>query len=412
MGLGLRAVAKLPESDAIGSPLELISNAAGELASSRGLKDFFRSRQRGGLVQLSFHPAAEDVNAEILEGGNLVVSAKTSGAGPGYHQFIVELTDRIAGQLGTDWAWSDSDEASFDETGYAVTRDFARLQDEMVAMFRALADTVVERPGVHLVNMPLDYGVLLNDDVATPLGPFPRQFFEGVVRDRIKAIDAARQFYPWWESGLTAATWKNLGLTSLWMDVHWRPPHDDEREEIARTIACFDRAKELDPRLSFPDAEIAELRRLLEVEYADPPEEQRIGYRRRDWRRELTGGWSVVVPGFFFDRWEDDDTTIVYWYGEREVWGTTWKLKSAREATLDDIKSKMRPDSFVVNHDGIVGCANKRTKSSGDGTYLVVSCDFQGFGSTAVLTIVVPDESQISWARRVFESVRFRRQGA
>lgn len=416
MGLGLRAVAKLPKSEAGISPLELISATAKEFAVAKQLSDFHRAERRNGVLYLSFHPADEDVEVEVLESGKLVVSSKTSGAGPGYHQLIVELTDQIARDLGIDWGWSEdaSDDTSFDEMGYARERDFASLQDEMAAMFRGLAEVVVERleQGYtnQLVNMPLNYGVQqLGDEIGTPIGPFSRKFYEQAANDTANLTNAAREFFPWWESGLTAATWRNLGLVSLWMDIYWRPPQsDDERTTIRRTLACFEHAMQLDRDLPTPDTEIAELRRLLEVEYSEAPKAHGIGYRRRDWRQELTGGWTLRAPGFFYERSENDGTTAVYWYGDREIWGSSWTLKPARKATIDDVKDKIRPESFMLDHDGIVGCANVRTKETDEGRYFVVSCALQGFGSSAVVTIVVPDEAEIPWARQVFESVRLR----
>jgi hypothetical protein len=189
------------------------------------------------------------------------------------------------------------------------------------------------------------------------------------------------------------------------MDVFWRPPHDsEERRTISKSLICFDRARELDPNIEVPGLEIAQLKDLLDDNAAQIPREQGIGYRRRRWRRPLTGQWSIEVPGYFYDRLEDDDTTQVYWFGDKEVWASSWNFSPVRDAERADIEKHIRDDSLTVEHFGIVGCANIRKSKNGD--HLVMSCEFQGRGTSAVVTLVLPDRSEIPWAEAMFRSVR------
>src|SRR2546423_1432700 len=53
---------------------------------------------------LKLHPAAEVVEIAALGGGRLLVSAKTSSVGPGYHASLCDLLKRLGKSLGVTWA--------------------------------------------------------------------------------------------------------------------------------------------------------------------------------------------------------------------------------------------------------------------------------------------------------------------
>jgi hypothetical protein len=53
-------------------------------------------------------PFEEPAEFWMREDGALVCSGKTSSLGPGYHQFLVGLLDRVGERLELDWEWGSS----------------------------------------------------------------------------------------------------------------------------------------------------------------------------------------------------------------------------------------------------------------------------------------------------------------
>ena len=215
----------------------------------------------------------------------------------------------------------------------------------------------------------------------------------------------ASQFFPWWDRDLTAKTWLNLGLIDLWMTVPWRPPVDDgEREQFERALASFATARSLRADVALPTQEIEELSSLLNSssDQVVLPDADRIGYRRRFLRESLAGGWSIEIPGYFYGRLEDDGSTEVFWYGDREVWFTSYSIEPVRPPQLSDVKEGSKETSQFIDHFGIVGRQDIEQK---DG-HFTMSCVFQGTGTSAVATIIFTDPKHEDWAQQTFESVR------
>ncbi len=419
MGLGLRCGTDLTPAvgPAVDDPLALFASALVRAAEGWGLGQFVATHRSGSMLEIELHPAAEPAEAQLLEGGTLVWSAKTSGAGPGYHDLVVSLLDRVGDELGLDWSWRDEASEFEDETCYAEHRDFDRLQQEMAAFFRARSERVVslirdERYANVLLDVPVGFGASAPEgEIITPLGRMPIDFFVAAARAGEDDHAAAEQFFPWWDQGLDAQAWRNLGLVILWMEAPWRPPiNEKERELTERALLAFDRARAADPSVSLPINEIEELRSLLEAAPDSwvTPGPGVLGYRRQDMRRPLTGGWSVEAPGYFLEDLQDEGVTALYWYGAREIWATTYSVRPAKPASLTDLEDKTGPDSAIIEHHGIVGVSNtsQRTGDNGE-VYYVTSCVLHADGSAATLTIVSGSEADLDWAARTFESVRF-----
>src|SRR5690349_16720519 len=121
MGLGLEG--RIPNKNAAITPI-IIQSIGREFAEASGLRNFFVSSVSDNLAGLQFHPAAERVRC-YLEDGHLILSAKTSSVGPGYHRLVVQFMDRLTERFGGSWKSEDGD---VDETCFLQTRDFGRLQ--------------------------------------------------------------------------------------------------------------------------------------------------------------------------------------------------------------------------------------------------------------------------------------------
>ena len=419
MGLGLHLRADLGQAawkEGSVGPLSEIAAAGLDSAEAHGLRAFFSALPRGNKLHLRLHPAAEPVEFALLEGGTLECDAKTSTLGPGYHQYAVQVIEAIGARLGILWLGGLDEDA--DDTGYFADRDFGRLQREMSVLLAQLAPIVVERlatnPSGLMVNMPISSIAGLPEGVATPLGIFPGVLFQEAADAGFVTDEFARHFYPWWDEGLTAETWRNFGLVDLWSEVFWRPPSNEfECATCERALQSFAHARRLDSSLPMPDSEIAELRTLLA---ADPssavvPAAGRIGYRRYSWKHEHFG-WAVEVPGYFYERLEADGTQEVFWYGEREIWCTSFTLEPAKPVNLHDLRSDLKPDSLTVLGNDFVGCANITEKQFEDGWHgCTMSCVFRAPGSTAVITIIYA-ASDREWAEQTFRRIGFDPKGA
>lgn len=284
------------------------------------------------VLLVLLHPAATPAEVRLGASGRVRVSAATSPAGPGYHVYLCDLLHQFADEFELTWDVAEA----HDPTGYFGSRD----RDAVDAHFlRCLAGWCKATPSAKTIGLPAGHGFSYPGDVLTPLGPRDRAWLQTVARNPA----AGRDFFPWWDSDLEAAFYRNRAVTRLWCDFPWRPPLTEAEGELADQIANdLATAFKLDPGGELPWAEWLELLaaieadeegftvtprdRVLSVELwrrAGPvpsaPDSPRIGYRRFPVRVPLTGGWSVEVPGDFAREW-DDDHTWTGWNRTRTVW--------------------------------------------------------------------------------------------
>lgn len=411
MGLGLHCRAQLRDQERWGSDSALlkIEEIAEERAQFFGLRAFFLSSLADNKLSLTLHPAAEPVLFELLESGTIECDAKTSSVGPGYHAHLVELLIAVSEKTGIAWNF---DEEEVDDTGFVRHRDFARLQSEMANFLRDLSGIVAEhsRKGVKglMLNMPLGFVPRLHFGVGTPLGEWPTERFTEAADPDFGIERFASHFFPWWDQGTTANTWLNLGLIDLWMTISWRVPvDDDERKLFKRAITSFATAENLQ-NLKLPTRELRELNNLLvsPSSQTSVPSSDGIGYRRRLLQENLAGGWSIEIPGYFYGRLEDDGSTEVFWYGDREVWFTSFSLEPVQTPRMSDVEEDAKPGSKFINHFGIVG----RRDTTQKGGHSTMSCTLQGTGTSAVASIIYTDPNDEDWAQMIFESIRHNSQ--
>lgn len=363
-----------------------------------------------GTLFSCLHPAAEDVEF-CFDGDLLICSAKTSTVGPGYHAYLVEMLEEIGVRCDLPWEWSDEAEGFEDETGYQEDGDFTRTQDEMCWWLRAVANSVLDcsPDSGHLISMRSNFGLAHHDYfAASATGFWERAFFEEAAKRQPHALHAlAAQFFPWWNKGLDASFWRNAALVQMWERLPWSPPEDDgQRAAYEAALACLEKARRIDPSIPVPEAETAEIKALLSGEQAFPiPPADRIGFRRLDMRRSLTGNWTIVTPGYFYEKEEEE--TVVYWYDDRFIHGSSLSFSP-------DIPHSWEPgdrangalDVFTFDKDGRQGSAVLREDDeSGLGRHLLF-CKVHAPGSLCLLSIYFRDLGDLAWARGVFESAR------
>jgi hypothetical protein len=274
MGIGFGVTARVPAPGG-----KTMSRSALFKAICRAVEDSCEDPFLASLIQfdenehelaVALQPGAEAVFFVWNPDGTISADTKTSTMGPGYHAYAISVVRAVGELCGIDWDWSD------DETGYATKGDFADLQEQMAEFLVALADAFLSVPRLNdapslAVNMAAFAPVPVTGGSfsITPLGPRGRGFWEAVKR-RDKLNQHAREFYAWWSQERDADYYFKTGMVLLWNDIYWRPAVSDQEEHTMRlALDCFERAADLNPQMDLPNAEIAELKLLLELDEED-----------------------------------------------------------------------------------------------------------------------------------------------
>ncbi len=309
MGLGLSLASDLGRK----SFSDVARLARSELRLPAPLDAFATFEEGRDVIYASLFPNEEPV-AVMIEGRRLLVEARTSGLGPGYHATLVDCLDRMALLGGLEWR--ETEDAS-DETGYFATRDPALLQAEHATFLAALQERVVEisadAPSGRNIQINLDlsrFSLGPEADVHTQRGPRTRDEFAG---------DSPEAHFPWWTLGLGAPAAASLIETLLWTEFKWRAPLDDRDDVVAAALLRLaDIAGDLAPpamarvRLFLgSDAEALGVDALPPL--SDPP---MIGYARWPARLQFDRGWSAVLPGHMSALSSDG--------GKRRGWSAEW----------------------------------------------------------------------------------------
>ena len=304
-----------------------------------------RKRLPDGSIELVLHPAARPVRIEATDAGRIVVSAMTVPVGPGYHTYVVNLVDRMGDELGIGWAKlatpprgvagrvggaasaaAEVGDASIDPTGAFGSGDRHDAERGHLGWLRSALTAVRDArrlgtSGLHLATPP---GTRFTFDgaVATVLGPRDDAWLERALADPRIAADV----WPWVADAMDARYLLGRALTSLWLDVRWRPPIGVEEVELVDEIlGTLRRAYPLEPGLPWPWLEWRELfqlrgqpdpatRALLErgggqlAGGPDPVDRVRIGYRRRP-VTIVHEGWALDLPGSFTGHRTADEWT-------------------------------------------------------------------------------------------------------
>jgi len=278
-------------------------------------------------ITLELHPAASPVRIVVLPDGDLEVRGETSAVGPGYH---ADVLARLAPVL--------------DELDYVWDGDEPEPRGAMAAWF---ASELAR--GAPRIGMPADRSFKVEAAVQTALGPRDRTWCDAVIADPLRAADA----FPWWSTE-AGERQRSRALCAMWHEVAWREPIDtDERAVMERVDADLRAARKANPALELPWAAWAELLdwlgedepRIAELRARATTAAPVIGYRRYPMDVELSGGWSLELPGSFVGAWEDDGAR--YWAtdGERAIEFTSLSANTEQDSQqLIDIA----PEAHVV----------------------------------------------------------------
>jgi hypothetical protein len=429
MGLGLLVEAAIPgrglfrrrpSRDRLFSD---ICEAVRSCIEDRLLAQMIQTSSREHTLSIVLHPTAEPLEFIWNPSQSLQVSAKTSTVGPGYHAHVVGLLRHLEAELNLHWDWTAEDA---DETCFAGTDDFLALQVEMAKLLRAIARNLLKLASEELadgeglmLDMPLNYPRSHIDGfVITPCGPLSKEWCESVKNSSAESLlENCREYYVWWGQELDAAFWRNTGTSLMWCDIPWHvPANEDERRISQLALDCMDRARSLDQTAEVPQAEIDELRSLLaEPHNAEPraPHTKGIGYRRREMTHQLTGDWSIRLPGYYYDATEDGGVEMVSWFGDRTVRFSSFTIqrKDGRPAPPRNLlgvkptEESRDAELIDLDREHLRGWATIQRANDGCGDCWQLQGQIACGNTLAIATICYLEPADKDWAIETFRSV-------
>ncbi len=410
MGLGLNLLSPLPREG--GKPMKWAAFTAFVAETLDG--EYIELHEDDEAFGLEVHPGSELLRFEGQPDNCFSVDIKTSTLGPGFHAEMVRLLKLVAaaGKIEVDWAEAD-------ETGYAVDEDFVGLQEGMATFFAALIATMTahsSQTGM-CINWPVGVPVPLGNagGLFTPSGPLSAEWCKDAIAGK-ETQAKCREFFVWWNQDRDAEYWRKLATMILWSEVRWRPPmSEDEARTWAMVLTCEDELRKLDVEGSLPEAEVRDLKALLEWPDDTPcpePSGKGIGYYRHEVRSHLPGGWSLTLPGWFFHDVEDDGDTLLYFFNERTVRFSSANLEGENgpisaeeivEHVNDDLPSDAEPLEF--ERDGILARGSMAEEEEEGERYMVLSATLAIPGGAAWLAVCFREPRHREWAMNVLRSV-------
>ncbi len=387
------------------------------------LKKLVRVDRGARELRIVLHPAEEPIEFAISENG-ITCSAKTNSAGPGYHSYIIDLLETCEEKLNIKWDWGKESGQVGDETGYYQRRDYQSLQMEMVAWLKKIAQFLVKDELENIkICMPADYFLEGEYFTISPLGFWSREWFKTVSESpEVNLCHYGSEFFPWWSLEADALFYLNTAKTLMWTECPWHEPASEDETKLYRIICeSLEKAYQLDKGIDYPWNEWVELLTLLgetkrakQIKDLPTPNKHtsKIGFKRLPMKRNLSGGWKVTLPGYFYSDLEDDRGTIVYWYKDKTVRGSSLKVQGDGDIPVPagkliaDFFSREKEAEFVeviiVDNEDLKGKAGISYCNDG---YWVLSGDTAIDGNIAIITICYENESDKEWAIETWKTV-------
>jgi hypothetical protein len=375
-----------------------------------------------------FHPCAEELEIVIPQPGKVAATAKTSTAGPGYHIYACDIVKNLGQALRIEWDEPDENSGTGDETSYFKTGDRNAVVTEFHRWLGSVASHVLqllEQSYDELsISLSIGHRYPHRGPVATPLGPRDLDWLKRVAANPSQGND----LFPWWSEGLGGGFFLGRALTHLWGDIRWRPPLTaaegdlmmDVHLDLCRAYAC-------DPSLAIPWREWRELMQHLESHFgyvareegdveplvnqraAESTDEPMIGYRRKPVRVELTGGWSIEIPGEMAEEWDEEGTWSA-WDGRRTVWFSSFTLTAEdgdKPSAATILQSRELPEGERFQHQGqrVQGIATFSPHEEDGKAIWRLSGQTAASGTLGVSNVFVPTQEDRDRALEIWRSL-------
>jgi hypothetical protein len=339
------------------------------------------------VIELDIHPRAPNVTVTVEDNADLVVRSDTSFIGPALHEVAVGLVEPVLPEL--DLAWAEPLDVD------AVRRATC---EELAAELRA---------GKRSLGVERDFHV--DAPVLTALGPRDGAWRDAVLADPMHARDA----FAWWDDRPGRLPYSKA-LLSMWHDVPWREPLDDDELKLMKRVDKQLRAAHrADLELELPWPEWSEIHTFLHVDDGYQQEVARraaacgrapkIGYRRYDLDVELSGGWVIRMPASFVGHWEDDGER--YWAtdGQRSLEFTS--ITAHDDGADSDKLLSVAPERHAVIDRFADGARRGRAEVQDiDGTHVVHALLAEA-PNVAILTFKGQPADE-AWALSTWRSLR------
>jgi hypothetical protein len=193
--------------------------------------------------------------------------------------------------------------------------------------------------------------------ILTPRGPVAREWFSNLTKATNEDLLAlASEWFPWWERMPTARDWLRMGKTLMWVDVPWHvPAGDNERVVMQAALESCKRAKLVDRTLDIPTQELSELEALLapKTPQSRRPGVSGIGYRRRQCLWPLGYGWTIELPGYWYEFQDGENGGLTF--DDQNIWVSSYTVE--RQGPEDGAKlaplelSELKKDEPLVFED-------------------------------------------------------------
>lgn len=427
MGVGLSLIGKLPEpitlEDWFNQVWEWMSAEFPGMATGAGLgQGPFDEFPR---VHVRFHPAADPARIWFSDDTTINLVADTASVGPGYQLFLCELIWALSKKFQLSWARESADGEHKNSTFFSGDPD--ETFNEMFSWLGSMASSALSMSnnGSFYLSMSPSYQFFSEHPVITPMGPRSKEWLKEVGKNPVAGAD----IFPWLEPGITPQFLLNRALTHMWTDVHWCPPIADGDEALQHTVINLLREScKLDPSLNYPWREWAEILGFLKVEdelssvvkkhASTAPNQEAIGYRRRDVRANLDQGWSVLVPGSFSESATFDPATLNHtWQFSSEnqvIWFTTYPTYGDKSGNIMPVEEAvLELDELQANIGNLVeedtkGKIWRRTFITGDpekGQAWRFSSILLVPGRLALTHIFSDQKSDLDFALKFFRSI-------
>ena len=366
----------------------------------------------------SLHPAAPEIVMTASDTGRVTVTAGTEIVGPGYHRFIGRVLERMGADLAITWS-QDADRGDFPDATAVTFADRPEAERAYLGWLgRALVGARASRAaGASGIQFGLPDGVRYTFDgaIATVLGPRDDAWIDAAIADTRVAIDVT----PWWADAIDGACLLNRALCLMWLEVRWRrPATKPERDLFDEVHRLLSRAFPLDPVLSYPWREWAELielrglddsmaRQVVERAARQSEAGPAIGYRRGP--VTITHeGWKLEIPGAFAER----RTAEEWWGGGAGRNVTLAAVQTGTEAGpmgaqafVQQFAGELGPDAIDHRAGGVVGRARLNTDASSGVEVGVLEGYSAIVGSGAAIRIVFDDPTDWQWALDTWRSL-------
>jgi hypothetical protein len=369
-------------------------------------------------IHLLTHPLAEPMQIRLVRPAAVEAEARTSSAGPGYHQRVCEFAHHLGGTFGIDW----SSEAGQDETGFFETGNRDQLEAAMLQWLQALCRSCLEHmtPGDSLPKlcMPMAEHFHTPGLVQTPTGPRTIEWLEKVGADPTGA--EAISFFSSWSAERTPQEVLARALGHMWMDIHWAPPQSEHSEHImVLTADLLAEAYRADPTLGYPWSEWGELLEFLDRQddplfsivqdlAASSARHERIGYRRGlVTSHDAPGPWSITLPGRFETQWEDEGTWLAT-DGQDVLRMSGYEIETADDQAEPAVLLRNVADDAEIidqwrsdDHDGALVVT--RAQEEDEEFWVVYAC-IRRDRHYAQVTIITAEDPRAEWIRAASRS--------